>query len=131
MKTEPNDEILEELVELLVNAADRRYDLAFLLAKGISRAAQKYGSFRELVGWTTMAHIPSLDSFFELGHDMGESEVRLRRIRSYVETADLPMTVEAVARVTGIPVAVVARDLVELWQRGNIGTAGGNPPAYH
>lgn len=79
-----------------------------------------------------MAHIPSLDSFFELGHDMGQSEVRLRRIRSYVETADLPMTVEAVARVTGIPRGRRRTGpRPSSGREADIGTAGGNPPAYH
>lgn len=130
MNTHYEDDVLEGLVDLLVRAADRRYDLAYLLSKAIARAAQRYGGFRELAGWTTMALAPSLDRFFEQGRDLREKEIRLRRIRSYVETANLPMTAEAVAKVTEIPIEIVETDLIELWQRGQIGARGGNPPAY-
>lgn len=61
---------------------------------------------------------------------LGDSELRLRRIRSYVETADQPLTAEAVAKVTEIPIEIVETDLIELWQREQIGARGGNPPAY-
>lgn len=77
-----------------------------------------------------MAYGPALETLIDLGRDLGRSEVRLRRIRSYVEGADLPMTARSVASETGIPVSVVAKDRHELWQRGQIGLERADPPAY-
>ncbi len=130
MTTPYDDEVLEDLTALMIKAAERRYDLAYLLAKAVSRAAQRSGGFDWLANWTTMAYRPKMQDLFELGRDLGESEVRLRRIRSYVEFTDEPLTASAVARLTGIPVDLVAPDLHELWQRGNISVQRENPTAY-